>query len=565
MHSPSHGAAHMDSTHPLVRGGGFLIITGCIAVLLLLLLGDARPVLPPLDDLRMYLVMPDRFDDGDRANNDANGRSDPSNPLAVQGGDLRGIARRLPYLRQLGINALWITPVQMNVPGAFHGYWIQHFQRVDPRLGTMDDLKQLVCSAHARGMRVYLDVVCNHTGPLIGTVEGGHAWNDAGYTLVWKDPAQKPTPVELQDLSLYHNFGEVKEWRDPYQVLGELPGGLDDLRTEDPRVLAAMIRIWTWWLEQTGCDGFRVDTVKHVDMPFWYAWLAAVRRHAERIGKTDFFIFGEVFSGDDAICAPYTKPDADGRRGFDAVFNFSVAEALRDVIARDAPVTRIATSIRNFSRYAPAALSRQMLFVDNHDMARFLAVASGDERRLREALCVLYGLPGIPLLYYGTEQGFPGGLGPDWENRESMFAHGWKGAAPNGDRFATDGALFRAIAELNARRAASRILRHGSCTVADVDTARRMIAVRRSLGHMDAYILYNGGPGDLRWSAPSDGRWRLWPPDAGVLEEGRILTLHAGRAAWMLPVPGHARASHPGERHGIHADSPLRGMRGDGA
>lgn len=544
----------MDSTHPLVRAGGFLIITGCLTALLLLL-GDARDRLPPLDDLRMYLIMPDRFDDGDRRNNNANGRCDPSDPLAVQGGDLRGVVRRLSYLQQLGINALWITPVQMNVPGAFHGYWIQHFQRVDPRLGTMGDLKRLVRAAHAHGMRVYLDVVCNHTGPLIGTVEGGHAWNDAGYTLAWKDPAQKPTPAVLQDLSLYHNFGEVKEWRDPYQVLGELPGGLDDLRTEDPRVLAAMIRIWTWWLEQTGCDGFRVDTVKHVDMPFWYAWLAAVRGRAEEIGKTDFFIFGEVFSGDDAICAPYTMPDAQGRRGFDAVFNFSIAEALRDVIARDAPVTRIATSIRNLGLYDPAAVPRQMLFVDNHDMARFLAVASGNRDRLREALRFLYGLPGIPLLYYGTEQGFPGGTGPDWENRESMFAHGWKGAAPRGDRFGTEGPLFHAIAELHRLRSGSRILRLGECAVEHLDEARRVIAVRRSIGKQHAYILYNGGPNEARWHAPAPGRWQLWPEDAGVLEDGRGLTLRAGRAAWLLPLHGQARPDHHGT---VLSSSPHR-------
>lgn len=512
------------------------LFLSAVAVSALLLGPDsAETPLPATDNLRMYLIMPDRFDDGDRRNNDANGRSDPGNPLAVQGGDLKGIERRLDYLKALGVNAIWITPVQQNVPGAFHGYWIQHFKRVDPRLGTMDDLRRLVRQAHARGMRVYLDVVCNHTGPLIGTVEGGHAWRDEGYTLVWKDSTRLPTPEALQDLSLYHNFGEVKEWQPPYQVLGELPGGLDDLRTEDPRVLAIMIEIWAWWMEQTGCDGFRVDTVKHVDMPFWYAWLAAMRRHAVENGKPEFFIFGEVYSAEDSLCAPYTWPDARGRRGFDAVFNFSVAEALRDVIARGHSVARIAASVKNQRLYADGSWHRQMLFIDNHDMSRFLAVADGDETRLREALVFLYGLPGVPLLYYGTEQGFRGGTGPDWENRESMFAHGWKGNAPAGDRFHAGHPLYRHIATLNRARESMRIFRDGDCTVQLADTTRQLVVLRRTLAARHAYVLLNASAIDAQWSPPGDVEYRLWPWDAGRLLPGGRVLLRPGRAAWLLP------------------------------
>lgn len=531
---PDEGSRMTSGKQPFVRSVSFLFITGICAVLLLFLTDDGVR-LPSLDTLRMYLVMPDRFDDGDPANNNVNGKSDSRNPLSVQGGDLKGIERRLPYLQKLGINAIWITPVQMNVPGAFHGYWIQHFKRVDPRLGTMEDLRRLVRTAHRMGMRVYLDVVCNHTGPLIGTTEGGHVWNDSGYTLAWRDQAQLPTPEALQDLELYHNFGEVKEWSDPYQVLGELPGGLDDLRTEDPRVLAIMIEIWTWWIEQSDCDGFRVDTVKHVDMPFWYAWLAAVRRYAEGIGKKDFFIFGEVFSGNDAICAPYTHGDARGRRGFDAVFNFSIAEALRDVIGRGATVQRLATSINNLGMYEEQSRQRQMIFVDNHDMSRFLAHAGGDEGQLREALIFLYGLPGVPLLYYGTEQAFPGGLGPDWWNRESMFAHGWKGNAPQGEAFSTESRTFRHVANLNRLRASHRILRHGVCEVEEADSVRQLIVLRRSYGQQHVFILYNAAGASVTWRIPSDARWRLWPEDAGRITADGDVEIHSRRAAWLLP------------------------------
>jgi glycosidase len=523
-----------QSHRPFILAVSFLLTAGAATVALFLLVEPA-PLLPALDDLRMYLIMADRFDDGDPSNNDANGKSDFRNPLAVQGGDLKGIERRLPYLQSLGINAIWITPVQMNVPGAFHGYWIQHFKRVDPRLGTMEDLKRLIRRAHARGIRVYLDVVCNHTGPLIGTAEGGHAWNDSGYTLVWKDSARRPTPAALQDLSLYHHFGEVKEWKNPYQILGELPGGLDDLRTEDPRVLAIMIDIWKWWMEQTGCDGFRVDTVKHVDMEFWYAWLDAMRRHAERIGKKDFFIFGEVFSGEDAVCAPYTHADRRGRRAFDAVFNFSVAEAVRNVFARGASVDRIARSIAGLERYAAAARPLLPTFIDNHDMARFLAVAQGRKDVLREALTFLYGLQGIPLLYYGTEQAFPGGTGPDWQNRESMFSGGWKGSASPGDAFDTTTEMYRHVARLNALRGRHRILARGNCDVALADTARQLLVVRRSLGALRAWVLYNGSGRTQEWPIPATGIRSIWPEDAGAIVANGKVRINPRRAAILLP------------------------------
>lgn len=524
----------MKQTRSLLLGKTAVFLLTAAVAMTLFRSGTGSPELAQIDDLRMYLIMPDRFDDGDAANNNANGVCDNRNPLAVQGGDLKGIERRLPYLQQLGINAIWITPVQMNVPGAFHGYWIQHFKRVDPRLGTMEDLQRLVRSAHERGMRVYLDVVCNHTGPLIGTVEGGWAWNDSGYTLVWKDSTQLPTPRALQDLSLYHNFGEVREWSDPYQVLGELPGSLDDLRTEDPRVLAIMIEIWSWWMEQSGCDGYRVDTVKHVEMSFWYAWLHAMRRHALEIGEKDFFIFGEVFSGDDEKCASYTRSDGQGRRGFDAVFNFSMAEAMRDVFGRGASVERIAHSVENLSLYAPASRPLQMIFIDNHDKSRFLAVADGNTARMREALTFLYGLQGTPLLYYGTEQNFRGGTGPDWQNRESMFAHGWKGAEPSGDAFDSSAAMFRHILQLNELRARHGILRQGDCTVALTDTMRQLLVLRRSHGSQHAFIIYNASGETQDWSVPEGTRWQLWPESAGLLSAEGRLHVSPGRVAWLL-------------------------------
>ncbi|MCZ7556603.1 MAG: alpha-amylase family glycosyl hydrolase [Bacteroidia bacterium] len=469
---------------------GLLLLTFVLSLLVLSSFRQAVPSLPERTDVFMYMIMPDRFDDAEPANNNRNGLSDASNPLAVQGGDLKGIERRLGYLRSLGVNAIWIAPVQKNVPGAFHGYWIQDFLTVDPRLGTMADLRRLIRKSHALGIRVYLDIVCNHTGPLSEPVGGEWEWNDAGYQLVWRDSTLLPLPEELQDLSLYHNFGEAKAWADPWQVLGELPGGLDDLRTEDARVLDIMVRIWTWWMEQTGCDGYRVDTVKHVDMPFWYAFLEALRVRALQLGKSDFFIFGEVFSGEDEICAPFTRPDSLGRPGFDAVLNFSFAEAVRDVLVRDASVNVIAGSIANLALYHPDTRPFLPTFIDNHDMPRFLHIARGDRALLHQALSLLYFAEGIPVLYYGTEQNFLGGEA-DYENRESMFSTGWKGRNAAGDSFdpATD--TWRHVRMLTLLRERTPVLRKGNSRVAYIDTMRNEIILQRTMNATSAYAFVN--------------------------------------------------------------------------
>ncbi len=507
-----------------IRSAAILLLSFAVSLGVLSTLKPGKASLPDRSALFMYLIMPDRFDDADSRNNSANGVTDPSNPKMVQGGDLRGIERRLGYLHALGINAIWVTPVQKNVPGAFHGYWIQDFLSVDPRLGTMEDLRSLISKAHDFGMRVYLDIVCNHTGPLSEPAGGEWKWKDEGYTLTWRDSSMLPLPSELQNLSLYHNFGEVKQWADPWQVLGELPGGLDDLKTEDPRVLDILVNIWKWWMEQTGCDGYRVDTVKHVDMQFWYDFLEALRRHAIQIGKTEFFIFGEVYSGEDVICAPYTKPDALGRPGFDAVFNFSLAEALRDVFGRGAPVGKLAASINNLKLYHPDSRPFLMTFIDNHDLPRFMHVSGGDFRAMHLALKCLYFAEGIPVLYYGTEHDFLGGE-PDHENRESMFAGGWKGRNPPGDSFAASGETFRFIQTLIAVRARNPVLQAGSSSVTYMNEERGILVLQRTLNGRSAFALINRGDGpagvDLRCSHsvyqwPDGGEYR--PSKSGILK-----------------------------------------------
>lgn len=438
----------------------------------------------------MMMIVTDRFDDGDSSNNAANGAYAPREPGGIHGGDLAGIEARLPYLKHLGITAIWMTPVAMNVPESYHGYWIQDLMRVDPRLGTMDDLRRLIRRAHALGIRVYLDIVCNHLGPLSRPVGGAWKWNPSGAALEWADSTRLPSPAFFRDLSLYHPYGEVECWQDPDQIIGELPGGLDDLKTELPAVREELIRIYLWWLEQTGCDGFRVDTVKHVEREFWYVFLDAVRHWREQAKRPDLTVFGEVFAFDDETLASYTWPDSLGRAGFDAVLNFSLGGSIRAVFGSGESVALIARSIERLSLYHPSNRPLHPIFIDNHDLPRFLHLARGDRNALQRALTVLFTAPGPPILYYGTEQGFLGGDSHE-ENREDQFAGDWKGKNPPGVAFADTGTLFRCVQNLAALRAARPELRRGTTRVVHLDASRGLLVIERRLGSSLTYVCIN--------------------------------------------------------------------------
>lgn len=456
----------------------------------------------------MYMLVTDRFDNGNPANDARNGAPARSDPDGIHGGDIAGIERRLPYLKRLGVNAVWLTPVMQNVPSSYHGYWIQDFRRVDPRLGTLGDLRRLIAKAHRLGMRVYLDVVCNHTGPMLRPAGGSTAWSDSGYALAWTS-ALRPLPAVFRNTGWYHNHGDVPQWRDPYQILGDLPGGLDDLRTELPEVRRALFDIYRWWMQQTGCDGFRVDTVKHVEKDFWYAFIAEMKRFAAALGRKDFFIFGEVYAYDDPTCAAYTHADSSGRQGFDAVLNFSLAGSLRCVYAQDSSVTFLARSLANLALYAAPARTALLTFVDNHDIPRFLHAAAGDTAMLRQALLFVFASEGLPVVYYGTEQGFLGGSS-DGENREDMFDGSWKGRNPAGSSFREDAPLFSYIRSLAALRTGSAVLRRGTTRVVACSERAGLLVVQRSHAGERAFLVVNRSRDAVPLALPADTPLMEW-------------------------------------------------------
>ncbi|HEX2714937.1 MAG TPA: alpha-amylase family glycosyl hydrolase [Candidatus Acidoferrales bacterium] len=370
----------------------------------------------------IYLVMPDRFADGDPTNNEpaqSPGTYDRSLPRAYHGGDLRGIREHLPYLRNLGVTALWLTPVYDNdntSPQDYHGYGAVDFYAVDEHLGTLSDLVDLVAAAHRHGIRVFLDTVLNHTGPW-------HPWVKAPPQPDWfHGTADQHVAARASMDHLADPHAPPKLWRD--LVEGWFADKLPDLNQENPRVAQYLLQNALWWAEGTGVDGYRLDTFPYVRRSFWSNW------HRGLFGAYPHFsTIGEVFNSDPTVTAFFTG----GRRQFDGidsgvttVFDFPFFCALRDVILRDAPASRLVGVLQRDWLYARPDLL--VTFLGNHDVRRFVSEPGASKDKLKLAFSVLLTARGIPQLYYGDEIGMQGGEDPD--NRRD-FPGGFPGDPRN--------------------------------------------------------------------------------------------------------------------------------------
>jgi len=469
-----------------------------------------------VDDWRdevIYQLIVDRFADGD-INNDYTVY--PGALGKYQGGDWRGVEQHLDYLQDLGVTTLWISPLVKNVDSdadvdGYHGYWSEDLHRINVHFGDAADLRSLVNAAHLRGMKIVLDIVCNHMGQLFfydqnlngkpdeyisGTgssspvtrinefdpdwdPRGVQAFSSAGNAgrapiIFLQMPEINRTPPTALDGGVdllgtpgaYHGFGRILDYNDPAQrTLGDFPGGLKDVATELPEVRAYMIDAFSSWVEQFDFDGFRIDTVKHVEHEFWQQFTAGVRARIGPEGKHNFLMFGEAFDGDDALLGSYTVPGE-----LDSVFYFSQHyQVFHDVFAEahDPSAQKGTDQIANLwgvrpSHYgtAPQAdgigvppTKALVNFLDNHDVPRFLYEASGDLPALRNAMTLMLTEDGIPCLYYGGEQEFSGGNDP--ANREVLWTK----------NFDETGATFQHFALVSKIRKAYLALRRGDTNV----------------------------------------------------------------------------------------------------
>ncbi|MET9731602.1 pullulanase-type alpha-1,6-glucosidase [Streptomyces sp. NPDC006458] len=424
---------------------------------------------------QFYFVLPDRFANGDTAN-DRGGLTgsrlttgyDPTDKGFYQGGDLKGLTKRLDYIKGLGTTSIWMAPIFRNQPvqgtganasAGYHGYWITDFTQVDPHFGTNADLENLIDKAHAKGMKVFFDVITNHTADVVDYEEksygylskgafpyltkDGRPFDDADYAAggtrfprVDKDsfprtpsvPAAKKNlkvPSWLNDTRMYHNRGD-STFAGENSTYGDF-FGLDDLWTERPEVVTGMERIYQRWVRDFDIDGFRIDTVKHVNLEFWTQWATALDAYAKARGRDDFFMFGEVYSADTSITSPYVTQ---GR--LDATLDFPFQEAARQYASQGGSAKKLAGVFGDDYKYTTdkANAYEQVSFLGNHDMGRIGTFLKQDNpsasdaellKKDRLANELMFLSRGNPVVYYGDEQGFTG-AGGDKDARQSMFA-----------------------------------------------------------------------------------------------------------------------------------------------
>lgn len=529
----------------------------------------------PQDEV-IYFLLPDRFENGDPTN-DHGGPDrgalvdgfDPTRAGFYHGGDLKGAARRLDYIQGLGATAIWLAPIFTNKPvqgapgqesAAHHGYWITDFTDVDPHFGTKADFKALVDAAHARGLKVYMDIVVNHTADVIQyrecpdgrcpyrsvadypyTRKGGAAGPaiNAGFEgkdfgkLTRPDWAYAPfvppgqehakAPDWLNDPIYYHNRGE-STFAGESSLLGDF-ATLDDVFTENPRVVQGFIEVYGQWIDDFGIDGFRIDTARHVGPKFWQAFVPAMLARAKAKGIPNFHIFGEVFDPDAAILASHTRVDR-----LPAVLDFAFQAAVTDVVTGKAGPERLARVFAADSVYEGGeATARQLpTFLGNHDMGRigwFLQKARpgiGNEELLARASlgnAILLTARGVPTIYYGDEQGFTGD-GDYADSREDMFEsqvasyndNRLIGVSAKGPRSAFDSnsVLYRRIAELARLRAATSALREGRQVTRVADPQPGLFAFSRLLAETEVLAVFNTGDKPIRANVPVEAGSASW-------------------------------------------------------
>jgi glycosidase len=413
-------------------------------------------------DENFYLFMVDRFAKS------RNGKpvGDPADGGTRHGGDLQGAIEKLDYLQKEGVTTLVMTPVTHSLPEAYHGYATMHFLDIDPHIGSIEDFKKLVAEAHARGMRVLMDLVVNHTGPVFDYVDGdedGSPWQGKVKETIWRESLY---PTELAKDEHFTRMGKIRDWNDSGQSRrGDFPPNYRHVATDRPETRQLMIDIAKYWMKEADIDGFRLDAIRHVAEDFWPHFMTQVRAYAKEMGKDNFLLLGENSTGVDGEIA------ADLAAGFDTLYNYPAYRRENYAMHGAAPTKVFEDSLRQTQAALGAAAGKILRFIDLHDTYRFLRTHE-PIGVLHAALGYLFFSTGIPLLYYGTEQAFrqdvqrldPEGpdLPADPRNREDMFGDGkFKSDSSSGDRFDVTSATFRHVRQLTKIRAKHAALRRG--------------------------------------------------------------------------------------------------------
>ena len=397
----------------------------------------------------MYLIMTDRFADGDPSN-DQPGYA-PDAPRGWHGGDLRGIRQHLDYLQELGVTTLWTTPVLSNgnMPESYHGYAAVDLYAIDSHFGSLQDYQQLADDLHARGMKIVFDIVPNHIGVQ-------HQWVHDPPTPDWfHGTFDDHTHVQANFEALVDPHATPA---DSFAVTqGWFTDGMPDMNQENPLVSTYFIQNAVWWIETAGLDGLRIDTFPYVGRAFWSEFHQAIHRLYPQLTTV-----GEVFNGDATITSYFaggvTHNGIDS--GLDTPFDFPTYFALRDVLLHDKPMTLLASVLAEDHLYPHPELL--VPFFGNHDTMRFLSEPGATAAKLKLALALIATLRGMPEIYSGDEIAMEGKDDPD--NRRDFpggFASSTHNAFTSSGRTADEQAMFAWASLLFQMRKSNPMIKSG--------------------------------------------------------------------------------------------------------
>lgn len=397
----------------------------------------------------IYLIMTDRFAEGDRGNNQSG--DDRSAPRGWHGGDFAGILQHLDYLKQLGVTTLWTTPVASNgaMPESYHGYAATDLYAVDSHFGTLGDYRHLSDGLHAKGMKLVIDLVPNHIGVQ-------HPWVLDPPTPDWfHGTLEHHRGVKYDFLQLVDPHAPRAAWQDITN--GWFTDAMPDLNQENPLVSRYLIQNAIWWVETANLDGIRLDTFPYVDRAFWHDYHAALHSVYPHLTTV-----GEVMNADPEVTSFFAGGAAHGGidTGLDTPFDFPIYFTLRDVLCHDKPMTELARVLRQDALYPHP--ERLVSFIGNHDTVRFFTEAGGSAPKAKLALGLVITLRGTPQIYSGDEIGMNGNEDPD--NRHDFpggFAGDTRAAFTKAGRTALEEEIFSWTADLLALRGAHSVLQTG--------------------------------------------------------------------------------------------------------
>ena len=453
------------------------------ALLLILILSPSALAVEPIgpNDL-IYFIMTDRFNDAAPNEFYAN-KKDAS---GYHGGDFQGIIEKLDYIESLGFTAIWISPVVDNQSGGYHGYWAMDFYKVEEHFGSMDDLKRLVDEAHMRGMKVVFDIVINHTGSLHPYVYDRPDW--------------------------FHARRLITDWNDLQQVENGWLAGLPDLDQSNPEVMEYLTDMALWWIDQTGVDGYRIDTVKHVQKEYMAEFVRAIKAL-----HPGFYLIGEVFDGNAANIEGYRST------GIDGFLDFPMYYGISDTLAKNGGPEALGKAVVSGSMYSNRNLMGT--FIDNHDVPRFVNRLDEPAKKLLQALAVTMTYTGIPVLYYGTEIALPGGYDPD--NRKDMVFE--------------ENEITRAVRKLTGIRKENPELVYGDIDL--IGLGPEGFAYQRTYGGSSTVLLLNlsGDTLDFSFMLPYASAFSSYvdlydPSVGGAITGGSIKLTAAPRSFYILKL-----------------------------